>query len=249
MSTLSILKNVTGTAGDFSMRYTQLRLQEARLYTDEQVATLPFIDIAHPHHKEWMVRKRSAMSLLNYIEEHCAAPRILEVGCGNGWLSRQLSSIPGSHVTGIDINSPEIMQAARVFGEIENLEFTEAGLDDPILADQKFDFIIFAATIQYFSSLKNILRSALEHTTLLGEIIITDSRFYSKKELAAARQRSADYFSSIGMSDMAGYYFHHTLDQLNGFQYRIMAEPGSWKNKLALIRDPFHRIIIKNPYR
>lgn len=231
------------------MHYSQLRLQEDRLYTDEQVATLPFIDIGHPHHKEWMVRKRSAMSLVGYIQQKAAAPQVLEVGCGNGWLSMQLASIPGSQVTGIDINGPELDQAARVFHHAENLNFLEVSLDDPALADKKFDFIVFAATIQYFPNLKKILHCALEHLTLLGEIIITDSRFYQQKEIPAARQRSLDYFTSIGMPGMAAYYFHHSIDQLDSFQYRIISEPGSWKNKLALIRDPFHRIIIKNPYR
>lgn len=236
-------------AEQFSMHYSQLRLQEDRLYTDEQVASLPFIGIGHPHHKEWMVRKRSAMSLTGYIQQRTATPHILEVGCGNGWLSMQLAAVPGSRVTGIDINGPELDQATRVFGHAENLEFMEVPLDDELLADRKFDFIVFAATIQYFPNLKKIISCALEHLTLLGEIIITDSRFYPRREVAAARQRSLEYFTSIGMPEMAAYYFHHSTDQLDGFQYRILNEPGSIKNKLALIRDPFHRIIIKNPYR
>ena len=210
---------------------------------------LPFIDIGHPHHKEWMVRKRSAMSLLGYIQQKAAAPQILEVGCGNGWLSMQMASIPGSRVTGIDINGPELDQAARVFGHADNLDFMELSLDAPELADKKFDFIVFAATIQYFPNLKKIINLALEHLTLLGEIIITDTRFYPRKEIAAARQRSLDYFRNIGMAGMAAYYFHHCTDDLEGFQYRIVHEPDSLRNKLALIRDPFHRIIIKNPYR
>ncbi|WP_338109565.1 class I SAM-dependent methyltransferase [Rhodoferax fermentans] len=31
--------------------------------------------------------------------------RILDVGCGTCWFTRQLASLPGQHVTGIDLNA------------------------------------------------------------------------------------------------------------------------------------------------
>jgi len=177
-------------AGEFEQLYTRLRQKEGRIYSDEEVAGLPLINNTHPHYKEWVIRKYSCRALLSYLKQKENVLNILEVGCGNGWMAAQLATAVNAEVTGMDINTTELEQAKRVFGRIPNLNFVKGNLESDLDKDKKFDLIVFAASIQYFSSLKQIINTAVEHLTLLGEIHIMDSHFYQQHEIEAARQRT-----------------------------------------------------------
>lgn len=233
----------------FDQLYFDLRQKEGRIYSDADVATLPFIDGSHPCYHEWSIRKHSLKALLSYIERKDIFSTILEVGCGNGWLSARIAKGAGAEVTGIDINTYEIEQAARVFNHIPGLHFINTSLQDESLQDQKFDMILFAASIQYFPALKPVIQTAVEHLTLQGEVHIIDSPFYLPQEVAAARQRTREYFASLGFNDMCAHYHHHRLADLDSFQYKILHHPNSWKNKLSIKKNPFYWIVIKNRYQ
>src|SRR5256885_16517519 len=105
--------NITSNT-NFEESYIALRRKENRIYSDKEVAQLPDIDIQHQHFKEWMIRKASAKKLINFFKKKKQPLKILEIGCGNGWLSNQLSGIENSDVTGLDINMEELQQAGRV---------------------------------------------------------------------------------------------------------------------------------------
>src|SRR5215203_4755336 len=89
------IKNETGNgsadAEAFEKLYMQLRKKEQRLYTDEEVRNLPQVIAAHPHFKEWQLRKKSCGRLIEYLDQKNKPLHILEIGCGNGWLSAQLA--------------------------------------------------------------------------------------------------------------------------------------------------------------
>ena len=183
---------------------------------------------------------------MTYIKHKATDPTILEIGCANGWLSAQLAAVTNGAVTGTDINNTELEQAKRIFHQHSNLRFINCDLRDGTLADEKFDTIIFAASIQYFSSFKEVIDTALEHLMPNGEIHILDSHFYPQKEVAAAKQRTKDYYATIGFSELTNYYHHHSIEALNGYEYIILQDPYSWKNKFSVSKHPFHWIIIKN---
>ncbi len=232
----------------FAEKYFALRQQEGRVYTDEEVSTLPFIHQTHRYYKEWVVRKHSYRALLSYIRQKDFS-NILEVGCGNGWLAAHLAIDTGSEVTGLDINSIELEQAKRVFFSIPRLNFIEGSLDSGCLRDKKFDLIIFPGSLHYFPSVEQTIHIALEYLTLLGEVHIMDSPFYEQHEIEAAKQRAKKYFNFLGFTDMAGYFYYHTISELDVFQYKILNHPLSWKNKLSFTKHPFYWITIKNRYR
>lgn len=229
----------------FEERYIALRKKENRLYTDEEVAQLPEISVQHPHYKEWMVRKQSMKRLMLWLEKKNRSLKILEVGCGNGWLCNQLAQIKNTEVTGLDINSAELQQAKRIFRNNARLKFIAEEINSPILAAEKFDVILFAASIQYFSSLKQILNNALQHLNETGEVHIINTNFYKREELAAAKKRSDNYFTEIGFPEMSNHYFHHGIDELQLYNYKILYKPSSLLNKLFKNRNPFPWICIK----
>jgi len=234
--------------GPFEQLYTTLRQREGRMYTDEEVATLPLIQHTHPHYKEWLIRKHSCKALISYIKQKDTFLNILEVGCGNGWLCAQLAKALDAEVTGLDINTKELDQAKRVFRKLPRLDFICGSLETEQLKDKKFDMIIFAASVQYFPSLKHTIGKAVEYLTLFGELHIMDSPFYQQAELDAARQRTKAYYREIGFPEMAGHYHHHTINELETFQFKILHHPNAWKNKLSIKKNPFYWIVIKNRY-
>jgi len=195
-------KGTLNSAATFDQLYFRLRQKEGRIYSDADVAALPFMYASHPHYAEWVIRKHSQKALISYIERKNTFTDILEVGCGNGWLSSRIAKAINAEVTGLDINTYELDQANRVFRNISNLNFINSHLQDEKLKDEKFDMILFAASIQYFASLKQIIQAAIEHLTLQGEIHIMDSPFYQIQEAAAARKRTKEYYEELGFAEI-----------------------------------------------
>lgn len=232
------------TVNDFEKRYISVREKENRLYSDEQVKWLPEIERSHPHYTEWRIREDSCNKLIRYLSNKKEKLKILEVGCGNGWLCYRLSKIPGSHVMGIDINKTELSQAKRVFMGIKNLEFFNNRITDERIREEKFDVIIFAASIQYFPSLDKALLPALHLLNAGAEIHILDSHFYKSSELELAKKRSADYYRSIQFSEMTEYYFHHCITELESFKYKILYNPVVLLNRFLKNKNPFPWICI-----
>jgi ubiquinone/menaquinone biosynthesis C-methylase UbiE len=236
---------MTYHAVDFPSQYLLLRKKEGRIYSDDQVADLPEVNKRHRYYHEWEMRKRSSVQLKKYLTGQKKVLQILEIGCGNGWLSAKMSDIPLAHVTGIDINTEELNQARRVFRNINNLDFLNCSLQDKTLANQLFDIIVFAASIQYFPLLKNTLEDAIKHLKTGGEIHIIDTNFYKVNELQAARQRSMDYFNAIGFPEMIEHYFHHSLEELLPFNCKLLYDPNSIINRLKKNRNPFYWVCVK----
>ncbi|MBS1597813.1 MAG: class I SAM-dependent methyltransferase [Bacteroidetes bacterium] len=225
----------------FEQRYVLLRLKEQRIYTDEELYFLPNISAEHPHFREWLIRKQSCNQLIAKLEKKKDILNILEVGCGNGWMSHQLSRIPGSRVIGIDINMVELQQAARVFNTNSKLKFIYGDIRSGLINDLKFDVIIFAASIQYFPCLQEILDVSLSQLYSGGEIHIIDSHFYKPEEQDAASVRTKSYFGSMGFPEMSAYYYHHCITELDAYPYKVLRNPTSIKNKF-FGRNPFYWI-------
>lgn len=234
---------------DFKDLYFNLRQKEGRIYSDEEVAALPAIAITHPHFKEWKIRERSAYKLVHYLAGKRSPLKILEVGCGNGWLSYRLSFIPGSKVTGLDINAAELRQAQRVFNTVPGLQFLYAGIDAGILKEVRFDTIILAACIQYFPFLPLLLGDLFRLLNPGGEIHLLDSPFYKATEVMAARERSANYYRDMGFPGMASHYFHHEETVLNGFDCQVLYRPSAFHSLFLNSKNPFPWFCIQKPER
>ncbi len=232
-------------AKSFSELYLNVREKERRIYTDDEVSELPELYPQHPHYKEWLIRGKSCKKLLAYLRIKNKPHNILEVGCGNGWLSAQMSTIHSATVTGLDITAVELEQGARVFRQIPNLDFVSGDIQSSVLNNKTFNVIVFAASIQYFPSVREILTIAIQHLTSDGEIHILDTHFYHSEELDSAQQRTRAYYKALGIPEMSNHYFHHCIDDLQNFAYRKMYNPVSLMNRLRPVRNPFYWICVK----
>lgn len=229
----------------FEMSYIRLRKKEGRLCTDEELALLPDISSHHIYAREWEMRKESFLRYKKYLAAKPRPLTILEVGCGNGWLSRRLAEIPLSNITGTDINQTELCQAKRVFSHVANLTFLHGGLDAAELTGKNFDQVVFASSIQYFPSVKKSIITALNNLSNKGEIHILDSPLYQPHQLKAAAERTRAHFLETGFPEMAERYYHHSIDDLDMFEYDVLYTPG-FINKYFLGRkNPFPWVRIK----
>lgn len=229
----------------FEKRYIALRQKEQRLYSDEELLTLPLIAKEHPHYSEWQIRKRSCNRLIHYLQKKPALLKILEIGCGNGWMAHQLALVPGSHVIATDINFTEVQQGARVFSHIANLQFIYCDIYSEILSQMQFDCIVFAACIQYFPSLPEVIRLSLDRLRPAGEVHILDSPFYKPAAIDAARRRTKEYYENMGFPEMAAHYHHHALTELDEFHYELLYQPSSMQHYLLQNKNPFPWISIR----
>src|SRR5690349_14884451 len=108
---------------------------------------LPDIAEAHRHSGEWKMRKQSSQRLVSYLQKKDKALKILDVGCGNGWLSHQLAMIDNCTVIGADVNFLEVQQAAKVFHARSNLHFIYNEIAPGAFEENHFDMIVFGASI------------------------------------------------------------------------------------------------------
>lgn len=229
-------------SSDFEALYLAVRALEGRIYTDEELKDLPEIAATHQHYKEWQVRKRSATNLVEYLSKKNRPLNILEIGCGNGWLAAKLAQIRNSNVFALDVNRVEIHQAKRVF-TWNNLQFLSGSFDTQNFSRVKFDVIVFAASIQYFSPLAEMLQKMMPYLADGGEIHLTDSNFYNPFTVNDAVERTQEYYSAMRYPEMAAFYFHHRLDELEGFSYQILKKPAGLISRL-LKGSPFYWIKI-----
>jgi len=233
----------------FEKKYLAIREKEKRIYTDEQVYTLPEIGLTHPHYQEWRLRQRSMKRLLRYVNQK-KFKTILDIGCGNGWLSNHLAKT-NADVFALDVNEVELRQGSRVFNGINNLNFIYVDvLSNPFKKEKVFDLIVLASSIQYFADVRRLVRSLQSMLTDNGEIHILDSPIYSNKnESVSAKKRSEEYFNTMEHSWMSHYYFHHTFEQFRFIDFKVVYNPTSFYNRLKNIitkTSPFPWIIIGN---
>jgi len=233
---------------EFESAYIKVREKEKRIYSDAEIEKLPFASKLNPHKNEWSLRAKSFLRFKKYLKAKSENLNILDLGCGNGWFSCQLSKNFNHNFYCVDINLTELEQGARVFTS-KKIKFIYADVFTSDLPKQFFHLIILNASAQYFPDIKKLLKRLCEIITSTGEIHIIDSPFYLKDESVKAKKRTEDYYSSINFPDMSKHYHHHSFEIFSGFNSNIHYNNSSIKNKfrkLFLIKDsPFPWIEIK----
>ncbi len=211
--------------------YLQVRQKEGRLLPDDLVAGLPDVPAGHALSGEWSARAASLQRLLEYVDQMPGPMRVLELGCGNGWLAHRLSALSGLRIWGLDLESPELKQAARLFSAAD-VGFLAADIFHAPFAAGSLDLIVVASAIQYFPDLPKLVRCLRALLRARGELHILDSPVYQEPELAMARQRTRDYYTSLGFPNMASQYFHHTVGELADFAPDWLYRPDSLQLRL-----------------
>ena len=87
------------------------------------------------------------------------ADRILDVGCGSGWLARRLARLaPEGRVVGADVSDEMVQRAQRASAGWTNLEFLVAGVDHIAWKSGFFSKVISVESAYYWPSPSSGLR-------------------------------------------------------------------------------------------
>lgn len=244
-----VVYGIEPISDQFEETYIRLRDAEKRYYDDSSCVRLPTVDSGHIHYKEWQIRKNSADFLINEIRDKEGGELILDVGCGNGWLTSYLYSNIGGKFIGLDRNVNELEQASRVFGK-DDLGFIYGDVFRLPFAYQTFDSIVLAASVQYFQDFSKLIQKLLKFLKPLGAIYLVDSPFYnSEEDRCSAQKRTNSYYESNKAEVLVGHYHHHLWMELNEFNHEVVYDPrrllNRVKRRFGSIRSPFPIIKIK----
>jgi len=227
--------------------YGRVRGSEQRILPDDLVRALPQVPPDHPHAAEWQVRATSMDRLLTDLGRAGHPLRVLDIGCGNGWLSARMAR-QGHRVTALDQHRSELEQAARTHGP------TAATwcLGDPRTASlptAHFDRIVLAASLQYFNDLPALFERLATLLAREGEVHILDTVLYPDQDAAvAAMERTRAYYARLHAPDMARHYHAHTVQALAGLgRVRTLARPAPWWSRMlhSARHAPFHHVVVR----
>lgn len=199
--------------------YIAVRDAEKRVIDDTLLSKLPDYPGDLIHHQEWKIRSAAFNRFLKTIKRQGKRLNILDVGCGNGWMSARLYAA-GHTVTAVDLNMTELIQAERVFGTHQNLQWIYGDIIKHDIVNAPFDVVVFGASCQYFpdiTALTDKVKGTLKEN---GSIHLLDSFFYADNQIKLARQRTMNYYSRIGFHEMSDHYFHHPSNVLTSLGYK-----------------------------
>ena len=239
---------LTEINNEFESIYLKVRENEKRIYADDELINLSFPSNNNPHKKEWNIRAKSYNRFKEYLRQKKDNLNILDLGCGNGWFSGQLSKSLNHYFYCVDVNLTELTQGRRVFNS-NQIKFIYADIFTAELPTFFFDIIIMNASVQYFQELNRLVNRLLSMLNKNGEIHIIDSPIYSETEVNDAKKRTEKYYQSLGFPEMASNYFHRSWKELSDFNWEISYNSNSAIRKfkkIFLINDsPFPWIRIK----
>ncbi len=230
---------ITEKQNQFSSIYIDVRKKEERVYNDDIIKQLPKVTKTHRYFIEWKLRQKSTKRIIEYLISKNKPLKVLDLGCGNGWFSNQLSLIHNSEVFAVDVNDIELKQATRVFKK-PNLKFIYADIfssETDIL--QGFDIITVNSCIQYFDNLEGIINLLKSKLNQDGELHILDSPFYKLSEIATAKERTKTYYQKLGVPEMINHYFHHEIESVNDFEILYRPEKSIINTFLKKKDSPF----------
>lgn len=247
LSKINGVIRVSEVDSEFENIYLQVRKREKRIYSDDELNLLPYAYKNNPHKNEWELRAKSFLRFKNYLSRKTSKLNILDLGCGNGWFTGQLSKEFHHNYFCVDVNIIELEQAARVFDNGQ-INFIYSDIISTSLPTNIFDIVIINSALQYFQNISVLMKELFFISKPYGEIHIIDSPFYKQQYLPQAKNRTLKYYQSLGFPEMAKNYFHHTIDELKYLRHSYFYNPGAIKNKLSSIffekDSPFPWIVV-----
>jgi SAM-dependent methyltransferase len=172
----------------FTNDYQVIRAAEGRGSEQaEYYLNLPYSDASGQNSGQWKIRASTFLFLSRRLLPRIiagtqAAPRILDVGAGNGWLSYRLA-LQGFRPVAVDIlvNDQDGLGAAMHYsGHLPSLfPLFQAESTHLPFTDRQFDAVIFNASFHYAEDYEASLREVLRCTREGGTIIIADSPWYT----------------------------------------------------------------------
>jgi malonyl-CoA O-methyltransferase len=144
-----------------------------------------------------LVQRRLADQLVQTLEQHpMQFTRILEIGCGTGYLTDKLRrAFPEAQITALDL-APAIVQTARTrLAEAEGIEWLVA--DGEQAVPGRFDLITASSVFQWFGQPRDACRRYWEHLQPGGLLAFATLGPLTFRELAASFAQAGARFPEL----------------------------------------------------
>lgn len=127
---------------------------------------------------------------LKFIEAHLqkeipAGGRVLDVGCGNGVISRHLGQF-GFDVLGIDI-SQKTIDVARSKNKLPNVRFEAISAEQLTAQGERYDAVICSEVLEHLDHPENLLKVIHESLKDNGLLVVTVPNGVGPRELCVTR--------------------------------------------------------------
>ncbi|HEK9102442.1 TPA: malonyl-ACP O-methyltransferase BioC [Bacillus pseudomycoides] len=154
------------------------------------------------------VQKKMAQQLLFIMKKHyhnMSSIRILELGCGTGYLTEQLAvSFPNAEIIAIDF-AESMIAVAKTRNHVESVTFRCEDIEHLTLSES-FDVIISSATFQWLNDLQTTLKNLYRYLFEGGLLLFSTFGEQTFQELHTAFQ-SAKEEKNIQSSSSVGQRF------------------------------------------
>jgi len=183
----------------------------------DTLLALPYQDRSGRQRSGWRMKARSMDALMLFLEAR-ASSRILDLGCGVGWLSYHLAR-KGCQVYAVDAILDEVLGLGaadaylragvyfeRIWGEIER----------PPFQDASFDAVVCNASLHYVDSVRNALAEISRILAPNGAFVLMNSPVHHDLRSARGAERGARArLARLGATpEVAAAYHHFTFDEL-----------------------------------
>jgi SAM-dependent methyltransferase len=167
--------------------YECIRSKEGRGSRNEDFYLgLPYKDTSGRNTEQWDIRARTYKCLIEDILKPLGkCCRILDLGAGNGWMSFRLA-LAGFRPVAVDLLTNEqdgLAAATHYLSHLpEPFPRFQAEMTRLPFQNEQFDVIVFNASFHYSEDYEASLREALRCLRIGGEVIISDTPWYSQEE-------------------------------------------------------------------
>jgi SAM-dependent methyltransferase len=193
----------TANTAGFRSAYAAQRAAEGRRHDLAELMALPWLERG-PLARQWSVRARTyeafVRRILDPVTRTTPAPlRILDLGAGNAWLAYRAARA-GHDATALDIRDDDVdgLGAAAPYLNVAGADFhrVAASFDALPLRADRFDIVVFNASLHYAVDLALVLGEARRVVRSGGRVVVLDSPFYARAEhgeaMVAEKHRDAD---------------------------------------------------------
>lgn len=111
--------------------------------------------------------------------------RVLDVGCGNGVISRHLGAL-GYNVLGIDV-SDKTIEMARSLTTMPNVRFERKSAEELVASGEKYDVVICSEVLEHLSDPGALLSVLYDTIKDDGRLIVTVPNGNGPRELFVTR--------------------------------------------------------------
>jgi ubiquinone/menaquinone biosynthesis C-methylase UbiE/uncharacterized protein YbaR (Trm112 family) len=151
---------------------------------------LPYRDSSRRRVSEWRVKARSMEALLRILDL-VPSSRVVDLGCGNGWLAHRLA-LSGREIYAVDILRDDRLglAAAKVFLRAgPHFERIWGELDRPPFRNESMDAIVCNASLHYSIDVDRVMSECVRVLRPGGIFIVLNSPVHNDVKSAARAQR------------------------------------------------------------